>query len=326
MRIGRLSIFVGMIILSINACCGYAGEPFSTGLEGFWGHVQDNSGYPIQGAVVSWSWRNATTDADGYYEIFVGHRLGSGDLICKKNGYFIQTQHNTDPEGGQYDFQLAKNPDAWVTVTAFFPNTPYASIEYATGYQITVTVDCYSGGFGTTLTWNEEKTTSIGGSYPPFSYRRKTEASGAYDGSGSLLDLFIKRPREEYDEFYETEYLNPNTTAGTIYGILPGNYVEQTVTKTSGSVTLQGGLKTSIGVGIYGVSISEELQTTIALTYGNTIKIQWFINNGDAGYKHYFKVYYEGNMIVHIWDIGKERVNMPASGGGGGGATLPIAR
>ncbi|MEM3874873.1 MAG: hypothetical protein QXU45_07065 [Candidatus Bathyarchaeia archaeon] len=87
----------------------------------------------------------------------------------------------------------------------------------------------------------------------------------------------------------------------------------------SGSITLQGGLKTTVSVTILFVSVSQDLETTLAVTSGYTNQLYMKITNTDTGYKHYFKIYHEGNVIPHIWDIGREYVD-----GGGGGGGCPI--
>jgi hypothetical protein len=215
----------------------------------------------------------------------------------------------------QVNFRLAKNVETWVTVVALFPDTNYAYMKYAHGYYHTVQVRAYLGVFGGTITRSEEYQFTVEGSYPPFSKKRKAIASGAYDEFGNLLDLFVVDFKDNYDQFYENEYLNPNNVGGITLGILPGKS-EGGAAKLSGSVTLQGGLRTKVDASINGKSISQVLETTLAVTTGYINQLDWKITNTDT-YKHYFKVYYENNILVHIWDLGREN-----SGGGGGGCPI----
>jgi hypothetical protein len=313
-----VSVILLVLALTFTVNQASAVEPLSTGLEGFAGYVKDNGGNPIQGALIAYGGLSSTTDANGYYEIFIGHRIGAGDLRCSKYGFFTEVIYNDDPEGGWYDFQLANDPYTMVTVVALFPNTNYAYMKYSWGYKHTLTVNAYTGAYGGTVTSTEEVTYSVDSPYPPRSTKRRAIASGAYDGSGNLLDLFIREMEYFRDQFYENEYLNPNSVSGETWGILPGSTVERTAS-LSGSVTFQGGLKTTVGVTILFVSISQELETTLTVTAGHTNELYWKITNTDSGYKHFFKVHYEGNTIPHIWDIGREPV-----GGGGGGGGCPI--
>jgi hypothetical protein len=245
--------------------------------------------------------------------------VGSGDLWCSKYGFFAEVIRNNDPEGGWYDFYLADDPLTMVTVVAFFPNTAYAYMKYTWGYSHTITVKAYTGGYGSTVTFTRQVTTSVDSPYPPRSFKRRTVATGVYNGSDNYkpLDAWIRGVHDFYDMFYESEYLNPNNVGGETYGILPGSTVEQTVS-LSGSTTLQGGLKTTVSVSIpvIGVGFSVELETTLAVTTGYTNQLYWKITNTDTGYKHYFKIHYEENTIAHIWDVGKEYVGGDPGGGG----------
>ncbi|MGB9694232.1 MAG: hypothetical protein ACPLYF_05250 [Fervidobacterium sp.] len=295
-------------------------EPLSTGLEGFAGYVRDKAGNPIAGANVSYGWLWTLTDANGYYEIFIGHRVGSGDLWCRKEGFFTEVIRNNDPEGGWYDFYLSDDPATMVTIIAFFPNTPYSYVKYTWGYSHTITVKAYSGGYGSTVTFTREVTTSVDSPYPSRSFKRRTIATGVYNGSDNYkpIDVWIKDLCEPgfYDMFYENEYLNPSNVVGATYGLLPGSTIEQTVS-LSGSTTLQAGLKTSVSVSIpiIGVGFSVDLETTLAVTVGCSDQVYWKITNTDSDYKHYFKVHYEGDTVPHIWDIGKEYVGGDPGGG-----------
>lgn len=179
-----------------------------------------------------------------------------------------------------------------VTVVAFFPNTPYAYMKYTYGYGHTVTVRAYTGAFGSTVTTTEGVKTSVDSPYPPRSTKRRAIASGAYDEGGTLLDLFIKNFTEFYDQFWEDEYLDPNDIVGETWGILPGSTVERTAS-LSGSLTLRGGLKTTVSISILGIGVSQELETTLAVTAGYTNELYWKITNNDTDYKHYFEIYYE---------------------------------
>ncbi|MBX5321490.1 MAG: hypothetical protein QHH12_06785 [Candidatus Bathyarchaeota archaeon] len=311
-------IVLGFIILLMSTAVSTAHgsvKPKDISDFEFYGYVYDDNFNPIQGATVRGGYYETTTDANGYYYLVV--RGGPCDqLIAQKNGFFTEVKQVYPyyyPQ--QVNFRLTKNVYTIVTVVAFFPNTEYAYMKYTYGYHHTVTVKAYLGGFGTTITSREDVTYSVDSPYPHRSTKRKAIASGAYDEFGNLLDLFIVDFEDNYDQFYENEYLNPNNIGGEIWGILPGSTVEKTAS-LSGSVTLQGGLKTTVCASILGKSVSQELETTLAVTVGYTNQFYWKITNTDT-YKHYFKIYYEGNTLVHIWDLGRE-----SSGGGGGGCPI----
>ncbi|MEM3874872.1 MAG: hypothetical protein QXU45_07060 [Candidatus Bathyarchaeia archaeon] len=155
--------------------------------------------------------------------------MGEGYITASKEGFFTEMIYNTDPEGGWYDFQLADDPSTMVTVVALFPNTPYAYMKYTYGYRHTITVNAYTGAYGTTMSASEEVTYSVDSPYPPRSTKRRAIASGVYDGNGNLLDLFIKEfPRQGfYEQFYENEYLSPNGVSGETWGLLPGSTLEK---------------------------------------------------------------------------------------------------
>lgn len=280
----------------------------------FYGYVYDANFNPIQGATVSGGYYTTTTDENGYYYLVV--RGGPCDqLIAQKNGFFAQVKRVYPyyyPQ--QVNFQLTENVKTMVTIAALFPNTQYAYMKYTYGVYHIVTVKAYLGVFGSTITHSVKYLYSIGGSYPPFSEKKRAIVSGAYDEFGNLLDLFIVGFENFYDQFEENEYLNPNNVGGTIHGILPGKDKEG-YAELNGSVVLQGGLRTIVNALIYGRSISQVLETTLSVTTGYINRVDWKITNNDI-YKHYFKEYREGNNIVHIWDLGKE------SGGGGGGCPI----
>jgi len=326
-QIAVLTIVFLFLTLSLaaNEACGGFIEPQSSGLEGFYGYVKDKVGNPIQGATVSYGWKSNTTDANGYYEIFIGHLIGEGDLNCSKTGFFNEIIHNSDPQGGSYDFCLSDNPATMVTIVALFPNTPDAYEEYTSGYDHTITVKNYAGGTGYTLSSAEHSTQSFGCSAPSRRLARRAFATGTCNGTGnySLLDMWLKDFDNFFDQFFVDEYINPNNVVCETRGELPGSTESRTDT-LSGSLTLQAGLQTSVSVSIpfIGVGFSVPLESTVATTVGHADTFSWTISNPDPYYKHYYKIYYEGGVIPHIWDVGKEYVGDPGGGGGGGGCPL----
>lgn len=207
-----------------------------------------------------------------------------------------------------------------MTIVALFPNTPDAYEEYTYGFDHTITVKSYLGGTGFTNTDTETVTQTFGCSAPPRRFARRATVDGICNGTGtySIVDMWLKGFEPYTDQFYLSEHINPNNVVCETKGELPGS----TETRTDllhGSLTLQGGLQTSVTVSIpfIGVGFSVPLETTLAVTLGKTETFYWKLSNQDPYYKHYYKIYYEGGVVPHIWDVGKEPINDPPSGGGG---------
>ncbi len=285
----------------------------------FQGHVRNDNGVGIAGATVRAADYSDTTDANGFYDIYVPHQL-STMVVANKTGYFTQEKYaSTITQPTTVDFQLTEDTDTWVTMVALFPNTNLAYVKYTSASSHTITVKAYAAGSGMTKTYEQGVTSIYHAPGYPLVWKRKARATGIYDAVGTITDLFLRTFTDEYEAFYtEDEYVDPDSVGGATYGLLPGApYGEEW--SLSGSTTLQEGLKTTINCSPLGVGLSFELETTLAATIGHEDTVYWEITNDSPDHKYWFKVYMEDDIIPHIWYLYKEYVGPPGGGGGGGG-------
>ncbi len=311
----KVEVFLLALLLAVSAFILVSESKAYIPNFGFQGYVRNNNGVGIAGATVCAADYSDTTDASGFYDIYVPHQLHT-TLVASKTGYFTQEkQAGTITRPTTVNFQLAEDTDTWVTMVALFPNTNLALMEHTSSSSHTITVKAYAAGSGMTKTYTQEVETGIDAPGYPMVLKRKTVASGRYDALGTMLDLFVRRFTDEYVSFYEDEYLDPNSVGGETWAVLPSQSIWRTYS-LSGSTTLQEGLKTSLSLTVLGVGVSFELETSMAVTSGYEDKVYWKITNDSPDYRYYFKVYMEDDIVPHIWYLYREYVGSPPGGGG----------
>lgn len=84
-----LGLLFTLLMLTIVSRAHGDIEPNRVAEGGFYGYVKDNGGNPISGAIVKADDYQATTDVNGYYEIFIGKPFCT-QLTAGKDNFFTQ--------------------------------------------------------------------------------------------------------------------------------------------------------------------------------------------------------------------------------------------
>jgi hypothetical protein len=267
-----------------------------------------------------------TTDGyDGWY-------LGTSTTLmlwAKAPGYWdVRVVVPAMYEGsyGFIDFRLIQNTVDWVPLVVMFADVDWThttiTYSYEVGYSSTLTADDYALGTGktnsisNTVTVRGETNSDIfydhNGVYPTSSiYRSMGEVSGIYwgetyydvarmDNAWLMDDVTISETYPFMEDYWDGTY----RSGSTLQRVYAGESKEFEK-EGYGEVTLQYGLEISFSVGVPGFSVGGSLVSKLSDTSTSYHKLCITIFNDDFGTYHDYRLWLEGGVIMHVYELGQ---------------------